>query len=172
MDSAVKPEWMARIFSEHRGTLEAFFRRRIRASMDAPDLAQEVYLRMLRVKDSDAIRNPEVYLYTVASNLVKEHALSERRAAALQNIDDHLIQDQLADLPRVDDDIDGEIRAQSVRALLQQLSPKCRAAVVLHYREHLTYEQIGQRLGVSSHMVKKYIVQALNHFRRRRELLR
>jgi RNA polymerase sigma factor (sigma-70 family) len=49
--------------------------------------------------------------------------------------------------------------------VLMQLSPKCRAAVALRYRQELSYEEIGERLGVSSNMVKKYLVQALAHCR-------
>jgi len=37
---------------------------------------------MLRVSDPEAIRNPQLYFYTVASNLVKEHAPLERRHMA------------------------------------------------------------------------------------------
>ena len=73
-----KPYWVERLFAEHRGALQAFFRRRIRSKAEAPDLAQEVYLRMLRSSDHEAIRNHVVYLYTVANNLLKEHAVLER----------------------------------------------------------------------------------------------
>ena len=42
----------------HRDALQAFFYRRLRTKPDAADLVQEVYLRMLRVSDPEAIRNP------------------------------------------------------------------------------------------------------------------
>jgi RNA polymerase sigma-70 factor (ECF subfamily) len=51
--------------------------------------------------------------------------------------------------------------------VIDQLSPKCRAALILQYWHGLSYEEIGQRLGVSSNMVKKYLSQALVHCRRR-----
>ena len=49
-------------------------------------------MRMLRVNDIDAIRNPERYLYTVASNLVKEYAVLDvgRPAAWTLMIDAHV----------------------------------------------------------------------------------
>jgi hypothetical protein len=34
---------------------------------------------MLRMRDQQAIRKPVHYLYTVANNLVKEHAVLDRR---------------------------------------------------------------------------------------------
>ena len=73
--------FVERLFSEHRHALEAFFHRRLRARQDAADLVQEVYLRMLRVKDADAIHNPEGYLFTVATHLVYEQSALYRRQA-------------------------------------------------------------------------------------------
>jgi DNA-directed RNA polymerase specialized sigma24 family protein len=37
----------------------------------------------------------------------------------------------------------------------------------MQYWHGMSYEQIGERLGVSSHMVKKYLSQAVAHCRRR-----
>src|SRR5262245_22522577 len=67
-----KKGFVERLFAQHHAGLQAFFRRRIRTKSDAADLVQEVYVRMLRVSDTEAIRNPELYLYTVAGNLAKE----------------------------------------------------------------------------------------------------
>jgi|ERR1019366_4982565 RNA polymerase sigma factor (sigma-70 family) len=156
-----------RLFTEHGRMLQAFLFRRVRRQPDAADLAQEVYLRMLRVADIEAIRNPESYLLTVASNLVKEHGrrgYEERRALDVQ---DPLVQDQLTTVHPFGDDLDQEQRTERLREVLQQLPPKCRAAVVLQYWHHQSYREIAQQLGISTHMVKKYLSQALIHCRRR-----
>jgi len=55
---------VARLFAEHRGALQAFLFRRVPQRPDAAELAQEVYVRMLRVPDIAAIRDPGAYLYT------------------------------------------------------------------------------------------------------------
>ncbi len=156
-----------RLFAEHRSALQAFFYRRIRAKSDAPDLAQEVYVRMLRVTDIHAIRNPEHYLYTVASNLVKEYAVLDRWQAHSVDLEGASIQQQLGELPTFDGQLDVAQRVARLRTVLGQLSPKCRAAVILQYRHGLSYQEIGERLNVSPHMVKKYLAQALAHCRRR-----
>jgi DNA-directed RNA polymerase specialized sigma24 family protein len=57
------------------------------AKSDAADLAQEVYVRMLRVNNKEAIRNPAHYLYTVANNRVRENAVLDRRQASDIDID-------------------------------------------------------------------------------------
>lgn len=160
-----KKGFVEKLFAEHHRALQAFFYRRIRSKSDAPDLVQEVYVRMLRVSDTDAIRNPELYLYTVASNLVKEHAVLERRQAGAVDVGDATIQELLGELPTHDRELDTSRRVLRLRTVLAQLSPKCRAAVILRYRHELSYEEIGGRLGVSSNMVKKYLAQALGHCR-------
>jgi RNA polymerase sigma factor (sigma-70 family) len=157
--------FVERLFAEHHRALQAFFYRRIRGKSQAPDLVQEVYLRMLRVSDVDAIQNPEAYLYTVAANLAKEHAVLERRQLGAVSPDDIGIQDLLGELPTADRELETDRRVTRLRTVLMQLSPKCRAAVALRYRQELSYEEIGERLGVSSNMVKKYLVQALAHCR-------
>jgi RNA polymerase sigma-70 factor (ECF subfamily) len=156
-----------RLFAEHRGALQAFFYRRIRTKSDAPDLAQEVYVRMLRVSDIQAIRDPERYLYTVASNLVKEYAVLDRWQARGVNLDEASIQKRPGELPTLEAQVDVTQRVERLRTVLAQLSPKCRAAVILQYRHGLTYQEIGERLDVSTHMVKKYLAQGLAHCRRR-----
>jgi RNA polymerase sigma-70 factor (ECF subfamily) len=155
------------LFAEHRGALQTFFLRRIRAKADAADLAQEVYVRMLRISDQDAIRNPVHYLYTVANNLVKEHAVLERRQASGIDIDEAPAYEQLETLPEFDGELDARQRIARLGAVLQQLRPKCRAAVELRFTHGLSYRAVAMHLGVSPQMAKKYVVQALGHCRRR-----
>ena len=162
-----KPSLVERLFAEQRGALQAFFRRRIRSKADAPDLAQEVYLRMLRVRDQDALRNPVLYLYTVANNLVKEHAVVDRRQAGRVDIEEVAAHEQLEVLPTFERDVDAVQRVARLGAVLKQLRPKCRAAVALRFADGLTYREIAVRLGISPQMAQKYVEQALVHCRRR-----
>ena len=162
-----KPSLVERLFAEQRGALQAFFRRRIRSKADAPDLAQEVYLRMLRISDQEAIRNPVLYLYTVANNLVKEHAVLDRRQASGIDIDEVGTPEQLEVLPAFEGELDAARRAARLRVVLKQLRPKCQAAVVLRFTHGLSYREVAIRLGVSPQMAKKYVAQALSHCRRR-----
>src|ERR1700734_2782767 len=162
-----KPSLVERLFAEQRGALQTFFLRRIRAKADAADLAQEVYLRMLRVSDQDAIRNPVHYLYTVANNLVKEHAVLDRRQANGIDIDEVPGHDQLETLPEFDGELDAKQRVARLGVVLKQLRPKCRAAVELRFAQRLSFREIGMHLGVSPQMAKKYVAQGLSHCRRR-----
>jgi RNA polymerase sigma factor (sigma-70 family) len=168
----LKKNLVERLFVEHGSALLAFLYRRVRRHPDAAELAQEVYVRMLRVPDMTTIRNPEAYLYAVASNLAKEHAHRVPHDSTVLDIDDPLVQEQLAELPAFGGLLDREQRIIRLREVLAQLSPKCRAAVVLQYWHGLSYQEIAQQLGVSTNMVKKYLSQALIHCRLRMARLR
>ena len=161
-----KPSLVGRLFAEHRAALQSFFLRRIRSKADAADLAQEVYLRMLRVRDLEAIRNPVHYLYTVANNLVKENAVLDRRQASGVDIDEIPAQEELGTLPAFDGDLDATQRVARLGVVLNQLRPKCRAAVELRFTQGLSYRAIAMHLGVSPQMAKKYVAQGLGHCRR------
>jgi RNA polymerase sigma factor (sigma-70 family) len=163
--------FIERLFA-HRGALQAFFYRRLRIKSDAADLVQEVYLRMLRVADPQAIRNPEAYLFTVAGNLLRENAVADLQRAQSAPVEDAEGTPQFTQIPGFEADLDTERRVARMCKVIEELSPKCCAAVVMQYRHELSYEEIAVRLGVSPRMVKKYLTQALNHFRKRMERLR
>ena len=129
-----KPSLVERLFAEHRGALQTFFLRRIRAKADAADLAQEVYVRMLRISDQEAIRNPVHYLYTVANNLVKEHAVLDRRQASGIDIDEAPAHEQLETLPEFDGDLDASAAGRAARGGAQAAAPEMprRGGAALH----------------------------------------
>jgi len=160
--------FVERLFAEHGRALHAYFLRRLRVKTDAPDLAQEVYLRLLRVNDVDAIRNPQNYLFTVASNLLKEHGVAQQhRRTTTIGVGAAMLDDLPGESPAVEGEVDADRRLARLHEVLEELPPRWRNAVILQYRYGLTYAQIGEHLGVSSNMVKKYLAQALARCRRR-----
>lgn len=159
--------FVERMFSEQRHSLQAFFHRRLRTKHEAADLVQEVYLRMLRVKDSDAIRNPEGYLFTVATNLVIEQAVLARRQTTSLDEEHQPMPGEMGRSIEFEEAYDTQARVARLREVLAQLPPKCRATVHLKYQHGLSYQEIAAELGVSPHMVQKYLGIALAHCRRR-----
>jgi RNA polymerase sigma factor (sigma-70 family) len=165
--SEPRSSFVERLFAEHAAALQAFLRRRVQSRADAQDLAQEVYLRMLRVPDQEAIRNPVLYLFTVANNLAKEQAVLDRRQASSIDVEDAEAHEQLQRLPAFEGELDQARRTARLLVVLKQLSPKCQAAVALRFTEGLSYREVALRLGVSAQMAKKYVARALLHCRRR-----
>ncbi len=153
---------LSRLFSEQRAPLNRYFLKRTAHAWDAQDLVQETYLRLLAADQhsADAIRNPEAYLYTIAANLMKKHAMTRHSApVATDGLED--IVERLATPCDAAAGVDRELRRQRLGELIGRLSPKCRAVLVMHYRDELSYREIGEQLSISANMVKKYIVKAL-----------
>lgn len=166
-----KQQFVASVVDLHGQQLIRFFVSRLRSDTDAKDLAQEVYLRLLRLERPDLIRRPEAYLFTVAANIVRESALrSSSRSVhmALQDISsEELAVEALAPVAiGPEETAEQASRMRLLEELLTQLSPKARAALIWHRRDGQTYKQIAARLGVSVNMVKKYLVQAVAYCRR------
>ena len=163
----IKKALLERLFAAHGRTLQAFLYRRVHHHADATDLAQEVYVRMLRVRDPDTIRDMEAYLFTVASNLAKEHAAREGRRGLAVEVEDGTVLEELSEPAGFDAQIDVAHQVQRLREVLRQLPPRWHAAVVMQYVQGLSQQQIGDQLGVSPRTVKKYLAQALGRCRRR-----
>ena len=120
---------------------------------------------MLQIKDMDAIRNPKAYMFRVGANLATEHATRQGRATL--DISDPVLEAELSHDPSFADQIDHADSAARVREALAELPAKCRAAFYLQHGHGMSYLEIAQHLGVSTHMVKKYLSQAILHCRRR-----
>jgi RNA polymerase sigma-70 factor (ECF subfamily) len=147
--------------------LAAFIRRRVRQPADASDLTQEVYLRFLRADREELIRNPEAYLYTVAVNLLREQSVLDRRWAQSVDASQLPTDPALVNFRTPEEEVDREARMGRITALVESLPPKLQAVLVLQYRDGLTYQEIAARLGVTTHTVKKYVMQGLAICRKR-----
>jgi RNA polymerase sigma-70 factor (ECF subfamily) len=154
-------EFVGHLAEAHGHALQRFLRSRVRNASDIPDIVQEVFLRMLRIPNKDAIRSPEAYLFTVAEHVAQQHALRQSKAPAWVEAN-HFLEE----LPATSDaDPLAQVRAeQSVGDLekaFDSLTPKIRATFLLHRHHGLSLEQISQHLNISFPMAKKYLVRAL-----------
>ncbi|MBL8265609.1 RNA polymerase sigma factor [Steroidobacter sp.] len=158
-----------RLFTEKRAAVRSFFQRRLRADsrVDAPDLTQEVYSRLLKASQRHPIEDPEAYLFTVARHLLEEHAVAERRRSSNVELSDPAVTAALAVDVGLDRAMDQQALLAILRVGIKELSPPCRAAVVMAYADGLSYREIAERLGVSKPMVQKYIAQAIAYCRQR-----
>jgi RNA polymerase sigma-70 factor (ECF subfamily) len=142
-----------------RKALQARLYRRTRNREEADDLAQEVYLRLLKIADPKKVRNWEAYMFAVADNLLcREFACRARYQRGRVDLDDPKVQQELAELPAQADTVEVEKYARRLDEVMQVLSPKCRTVVKMR-REGLTYKEIAGAIGISADMVKKYLKQ-------------
>jgi RNA polymerase sigma-70 factor (ECF subfamily) len=157
------------LVASHGVKLRRFLLLRVRNTADVPDMLQEVYLRMLRVPNVESIRSPEAYLFTVAQHVVQQHGL--RQSAAPPSVELSEMLNSAQAVPDADPvlDLDAQQCLEQLQNGLDQLSPKLRATFLLHRRDGLSLDEIGERLGTSLPMVKKNLMQALVQLRQRLE---
>ncbi len=141
--------------------LRRFFSFRVRNPVDIQDLTQEVFLRMLRIPDRDAIRSPEAYLFTVALHVAQQHAIQDSSTFPAEQADELLA--QLPATPDADPLLQahGEQCLEAFMRALERLSPKVRATFVLHRQYGMTLKEISRELRISFPMAKKYLAKAL-----------
>ncbi|WP_026609964.1 RNA polymerase sigma factor [Methylocaldum szegediense] len=158
-----------RIYLHTRTRLHAFFSRRLQCPDTAADLVQDLYFRLPKLQPAPCtgqeVRN---WLFRVAANLSVDYVRAEQRHAGLleehyggkSDIDEAATPEQAASASE-------QLRA--LQAALSELPDRCADILYLSRVEGLTYPEIAARLGISTSLVEKEIVRALNHCRRARD---
>ncbi|MFK4134226.1 sigma-70 family RNA polymerase sigma factor [Pseudomonas luteola] len=148
-------------YSEHHGWLHGWLSKRLGCSFNAADLAQDTFLRLLaKGRDLPSVREPRAYLSTIAHSLLVNHwRRQDIERTYLEALADH--SEYYAPSPEA-----REIIIESlvqIDAMLDRLPEKVRSAFLMSQLEGQTYAAIGEVLGVSERMVKKYMAQAMLH---------
>lgn len=159
-----KHAFLDSIEKNHGRQLRRYLAARMRnAYVEVPDLIQEIFLRLLRVKDQDTIRNPQAYLYTIASHVLHQHAL--RRTAAPEFIEIADVASELRSVPDTDPVLQAEFdeRCEVIARGLRAASPAAYATLMLHRFHGISLEEIGRRLNVSRITAKRNLARALEY---------
>ncbi len=140
--------------------LHRFLVRRMQANEDAEDVAQEVYLRLLRLQRSDVVRQPHAYVYYIAAQIAGEHRMRAARQPVVYSseaVERVASEDPYARPDELPDQLHIERELQS---MLARLSIAHRNVLILRKRDGLSIPEIAQELGMSVHKVRRYLVEA------------
>ncbi|HEX7817318.1 RNA polymerase sigma factor [Dyella sp.] len=153
---------LLRALQANYDSLRRFAERRIRSREYAADVVQETYVRIATLDEHATIENPLAFLYRVTGNLsmdwLREREVRERHVES-GALPEHV----------VDGAPDGEARLLSQQRLevlavaVAELPPRCGEVFRLRKLEHLSSQDIAQRLGISRNMVEKHLRKALLH---------
>ena len=165
LDGDSSPPLLSAYF-EQRGPLLRFFAARTGSTVEAEDLVQELYIKVIAV-DGD-IANLNAYLFRLASNLMLDRARQARRsggrdAAYRQATVETAGAEDIADAPSAEAVLAARQRLARLTARLQTLPAKTQEAFRLHKFEGLSHAETAARMGVSRSAVEKYISAALKH---------
>jgi RNA polymerase sigma factor (sigma-70 family) len=158
MTTPERPKALAEnLFLTRGADLLRYIRLRLRSDAEARDIAQEAFLRFLRLTDPERLQNPDAYIFRIAGNLLWERRLRERpdRESAALEADELVAEHTPLDLVVAAQD------ASRVRRVLATLSPLARAIVILHLRDGLTFAAIAAHTGIKISLAKKHYYRSL-----------
>lgn len=166
-ETGSKPN-IAAWFDRYHDQLLRFLARGLSDQSDAQDLAQEVFLRILRVEDPDLIRHPRAYLYRVAVNVIQEWRLRNQRFPVK---DDHDLE-QEPDEGGPIEDIEASERAERLNKAVAKLPARYRAVLMLRVNQGLTHKEVAEELNITPRMVKRHLIKAYAKLRERLDDMR
>ena len=157
---------IAKIFREHNEALVRFLYVKLRSVQEAKEVAQEAYVRMLKLDEPGAISHLQAYLFKVASNIAVDRLRREKRSPEVHGIDVHEMQVSSGE-PGVDATLESRQKLDIVRNSIAELPPKCRKAFLFYKIEERSYQEIAKIMSLSESMIRKYVLRALAHCQRR-----
>ena len=153
-------EW----FGKWRKPIRSWLRNRASVPPgDIDDLAQEVFLRLLRYSDDIAVDNPQGYLFRIAANVANEW---RERSRVRRPHDDSWLDELQIESGDEPENAFAKTRANEyVQAAVDRLPPRQREVLLLHVNEGLTYKQIAQQRGLTYRIVLRDLTRAYSALR-------
>lgn len=147
------------LFDDSGRKLLRYLAARLRDGTEADDLAQEAYLRLLRVDDSLLIQNPRGFALRVATHVAYEWGRLSRHRR--EHVGLEPLETREAEQSGPLEHAATLQQLKLLRQALDSLSPVRRAVILLHIRDGLTYPQIAAQVGISISMVGKHLALGL-----------
>jgi RNA polymerase sigma factor (sigma-70 family) len=151
---------LTRLVRTYERALGGYFARRVQRTSDVPDLVQEVFLRLSKMSDPDAIEKPEHFLFVTAANVLRDQA---RREAALRrgkpdvDVGSAL---QSSEFPP-DRVLESKQAAALLAAALGELPERTRDIFVLRVLEGMKMADVARSLSISTRAAEKHQAKAL-----------
>jgi RNA polymerase sigma-70 factor (ECF subfamily) len=156
----------------HRAMIN-FLYRMVHNQSVAEELAQEVFLRVYRSRESyRAEAKFTTWLYRIATNLAVNNARDTKHERAAQNVYLDVPDEETGTTPEVADDRPSveqsllkDERMAAIRKHVMALPERQRTAVLMHKYQGLDYRQIGEVLKLSESATKSLLFRAYQTLR-------
>jgi RNA polymerase sigma-70 factor (ECF subfamily) len=160
----------ALLLERHRIPVIHFLYRMVQHQGVAEELAQEVFLRVYKSRESyEPSAKFTTWLFRIASHLALNWIRDNRKEKNQASLDDQIgegMERQVSDgRPSIEDDMVRQNRLMEIRRVVDSLPEKQRAAVVMHKYEGLDYQQIARVLDCSESALKSLLFRAYETLR-------
>ena len=161
------------LVQKYRRPMMSFMYRMVRNQAAAEDLAQEVFLRVYRSRETyTANAKFTTWLYRIATNLAVNHARDTRheRPEVSMSLDEPdtetgLMPDLPDSTPSVEENLLRRERLAAIRGHVQALPERQRLAVIMHKYQGMDYRQIAEVLHLSESATKSLLFRAYESLR-------
>ena len=149
---------LAELFERHNRQVFGFFYRMTSSREMSEDLVQEVFLRILRYRDTYQPQTSfSAWMYGIARNALIDTMRKRRPESSWE--------DGMPELQSSDAPVDEKLRARQETALLQKalasLPADKREVLILSRYQNLRYDEIGKILGCEPNAVKQRVFRAV-----------
>jgi RNA polymerase sigma-70 factor (ECF subfamily) len=161
------------LVQKHHRPMIHFLFRMVRNQAVAEELAQEVFLRVYRARDSyRAEARFTTWLYRIATNLAVNHARDTKHERAAQTVyldapdeESGTTPDVADGEPSVEQKLMRDERMAAIRTHVLALPERQRMAVLMHKYQGMDYRQIGDVLKLSESATKSLLFRAYQTLR-------
>jgi len=161
------------LVEKHHRAMIHFLFRMVRNQAIAEELAQEVFLRVYRSRQSyRAEAKFTTWLYRIAANLAVNYARDTKHERAAQAVyldapdpETGATQDVADEEPTVEQRLLREERMAAIRTHVMALPERQRMAVLMHKYQGMDYRQIGEVLKLSESATKSLLFRAYQTLR-------
>jgi RNA polymerase sigma-70 factor (ECF subfamily) len=161
------------LVQKYRRPLVSFMYRMARNSAAAEDLAQEVFLRVYRSRQTyEASAKFTTWLYRIATNLAVNHARDTRKERPETTVS---LDEPDEETGTTMDVADGTMTAEealvrrermlAIRSKVEALPERQRLAVIMHKYQQMDYKQISEVLKLSESATKSLLFRAYETLR-------
>ncbi len=158
------------LYRDYARPLLRFISRQNISHEEAREIVQESYCRLQQVPQVEAMESARGYLFRTAVNLARDSKRQRRRefhVVSAAEIGAPAEVEVPSGAPTAYQVLKGQQELAIIEQAIEELTPTCRQAFVMHRFGGATYSQIASELGLSVSMIEKYVSQALVHLKTR-----
>lgn len=162
----------ALLLDRHRAPVVHFLYRMVQNQAIAEELAQEVFLRVYKSRESyEPTAKFTTWLFRISTHLalnwIRDKRYEQNGHSLDVNFEENLRRQVPDQAPSVEERLLKKARAQEIRVAISSLPAKQRAAVLMHKYQEMDYSQISAVLGCTDSAVKSLLFRAYERLRGR-----
>lgn len=147
------------LFERHYKNIYTYFFRLTRNQAESEDLVQNVFVRLIRFRNSYKTGHPFLpWIFRIAHHVFIDHCSYKTKEINQLNQYGHFVNQE-------DENDEAEVKLKMFYQAFEKLPVEYRELLLLNRYHGLTYKQIGESLGLNERSVKQKAFRALEKLR-------